>query len=235
MISSTITKSDDATRAWQREERIKVQDVESYYSAELKRGAKNKRRRSAAVKSFAKFCKTYGGDTFELKWSSSHLRAIDLIEYAVSHGDMFAFAVPRGSGKTTLSWWGVLWAVLNGKSPYAMLISSTAGHAEQLLQNIKMALRENELLFEDYPEVCCPVRHLEGEARKASGQRYKGKHTKIEWRQQRIVFPTIPKSKSSGAIIDVTGISGESIRGRQVYYGGKVVRPTLAILDDPQT
>ena len=58
------------------------------------------RRKRKAQHGFEYFCKTYFPQVFHLPWSPDHLKAIARIEDAVLRGGLFAFAMPRGSGKT---------------------------------------------------------------------------------------------------------------------------------------
>ncbi len=59
-------------------------------------------RRRACAESFQRFCETYFPAAFYRAWSDDHPRVIAKIEKAVREGGLFAFAVPRGSGKTSL-------------------------------------------------------------------------------------------------------------------------------------
>ena len=62
-----------------------------------------------------------------------------------------------------------------------------------------------------------------------------GKRTCIDWTAGEIVMPTIPGSKASGAVIKVAGITG-GLRGMKYKrQDGKTVRPSLVVIDDPQT
>jgi hypothetical protein len=66
-------------------------------------------------------------------------------------------------------------------------------------------------------------------------QLYQGQRTHIGWTAREIVLPTIAESPGSGAIIKVAGITGR-IRGMKYKRAdGQTVRPSLVILDDPQT
>ena len=104
-----------------------------------------------------------------------------------------------------------------------------------MLDSIKMELDGNDVLEGDFPEVCYPIRCLDGIANRCSGQLYKGERTHIGWTANEIVLPTIPDSKSNAAIIKVAGITGR-IRGMKFKRAdGKTVRPSLVVLDDPQT
>ncbi len=77
-----------------------------------------------------------------------------------------------------------------------------------MLDSIKMELDGSDLLAEDSPEVCHPIRCLEGIDNRCSGQLYKGERTHIGWTASEVILPTIPGAKASGAIIKVAGITG---------------------------
>jgi len=115
------------------------------------------------------------------------------------------------------------------------LIGADADSAHEMLDAIKNELETNDLLLADFPEVCFPIRCLDGIANRARGQTCLGKHTHISLKQSRIVLPTVDGSKASGSIIRVAGITGR-IRGMKfVRPGGEPIRPDLVIVDDPQT
>jgi len=192
-------------------------------------------RRARCRTSFRGFCDAYFPQTFHLEWSPDHLRVIGKIEQAVLHGGLFAMAMPRGSGKSSLAECACLWAMLYGHRDFVTLIGSDEGHALGMLDSIKTELESNDLLLEDFPAVCYPIHSLEGIANRCSGQLYKGERTQIGWTANEIVLPTIAGSEASGAIIRVAGITGR-IRGMKFKRpDGQTVRPSLVILDDPQT
>ena len=195
----------------------------------------NPERKEQAASDFRFFCEQYFPLTFHLPWSRDHLKVIAKIEQAVLRGGLFAMAMPRGSGKSTICECACIWAVLNGHREFVCLIGSDEGHAMDMLDSIKMELDGNDLLLEDFPEVVYPIQCLDGIANRCNGQLYKGERTHIGWTAREIVLPTIPGSKASGAIIKVAGITGR-IRGMKYKRAdGKTVRPTLVVLDDPQT
>ena len=193
------------------------------------------RRKDAAASSFRRFCEAYFPETFHLPWSDDHLKVIAKIEQAVLAGGLFAMAMPRGSGKTTLAECACLWAILFGHREFVCLIGSDEGHAVEMLESIKTELSANDRLLEDFPEACWPIHRLEGIANRAAGQLCDGERTHIGWTAKEVVLPTIPGSKASGAIIRVAGLTGR-IRGMKFKRpDGKTVRPSLVVLDDPQT
>ena len=129
-------------------------------------------RRARADRDFKFFCETYFLHLFTLAWSQDHLRVIAKIERVVRYRETLAVAMPRGSGKTTLCLVAVLWSVLSGQHEFVFLIASAQEAALAMLANIKSHLVGNQLLLADYPEAVYPIRCLEGEARRCTGQRY---------------------------------------------------------------
>ncbi|GMV72861.1 MAG: hypothetical protein AMXMBFR77_26980 [Phycisphaerales bacterium] len=195
----------------------------------------NRRRRRRAERDFRYFCERYFPSTFSLAWSADHLKIIAKIEQAVLQGGLFAMAMPRGSGKTSLCEIACLWAILYGHREFVALIGADGGHAVTMLDSIKSEIENNDLLLADFPEACFPIRALEGIHQRAAGQLYMGRQTHIGWTEHEIVLPTIPDSRASGAIIRVAGITGR-IRGMKFKRpDGRSVRPSLVLLDDPQT
>ena len=75
---------------------------------------KNPERKERAASNFRFFCDNYFPLTFHLPWSKDHLKVIGRIEQAVLRGGLFAMAMPRGSGKSTISECACIWAVLFG-------------------------------------------------------------------------------------------------------------------------
>ena len=216
-------------------ERQAAQSREGRDIAPIPEIGKRKKDRDAVKKSLRLFCEKVLPERFKKKWSADHLKAIAKIERAVVEGDVFALAMPRGSGKTTLVVAAVLWAILNGYRRYVVLIGSDRDAAAKLLAGIKVELEMNDELLALYPEAVYPIRKLEGKANKATGQLCGGERTYIEWKGPRIVFATVPGSICSGAVIETYGILGR-IRGAQFTRAdGQLARPDFFLLDDPQT
>ena len=145
-------------------------------------------------------------------------------------GGQFALAMPRGSGKTTLCDAAVLWAILYGHRQFVVFIGAEASSSKERIDALKLQLENNDLLLEDFPEVCYPIRKLEGIAHRCNGQLCEGERTQMEWTADAIVLPTVKGSKASGSVLRVAGITGR-IRGMNVNKR----RPDLAVIDDPQT
>lgn len=192
-------------------------------------------RRAKGLASLEAFLLSYFPETFTLPFGDDHRLVIEALEMAVLDGGLFAYAMPRGSGKTSICERAAIWAALTGRHEFIALIGAEATAAEEMLEAIKTELETNELLAEDFPEVCYPIRRLEGITNRARGQLFEGERTRISWTKKAIVLPTIPGSSASGVILKCAGFTAR-IRGmKHARADGHQVRPSLAILDDPQT
>jgi hypothetical protein len=212
---------------------------------------KNIRRRSKTKKNLKLFCQTYNPEAFYLPWSSDQNRSIARIEEAAINGALYAFAEPRGSGKTTRVRMAALWAIAHNWRRYAFVIGANADKAGDTLDAIKVYCRFLPLFVEDFPEIAWAVIQLRGIANRASGQTCNGQSTMIEWSRDRIVLPTVPPppnwpkswklrddgmAPTSGAVIGTSGLTGDGIRGSLLTLTtGEAIRPDFVLLDDPQT
>lgn len=195
----------------------------------------NQARRDYCERSFQSFCEQYHSDLFHREWSPDHLKAIKKLESAVLHGGQFAFAMPRGSGKTTMCYIACEWALIYAHRSFVVLVGAEATASLELLDAIRTDMENNERLGEDFPEVVYPIQKLEGIAHRCNGQTANGRRTQMTWTSDRVVLPTIDGSKASGASLRVVGITGR-LRGMQSKTpDGHSIRPDLVIVDDPQT
>lgn len=196
----------------------------------------NPARKAAAIASFRAWCESYFPATFALAWSDDHLRVIAAIERSVIDGGLYAFAMPRGSGKTSLVECAAAWALFCGYRDFVAIIGADEEHARTMLESIKVECESNDALLEDFPEVVFPIVALERIHQRANGQLFDGQPTNIHWTANEVQLPTIPGSRASGGIIRVAGITGR-IRGMSAKRScdGRKVRPSLVLIDDPQT
>lgn len=172
---------------------------------------------------------------FPLPFSRDHLRVIEIMQRVMIEGGQFAVAMPRGFGKTTIAVRSALWALLFGHRKSVLLVAASDPLGLRMLRGIKDELRYNEHLLKLFPDVCIPIRLLEGKSAKTIAQTYHGVPTAITWKADEVVFPTIGRCSSSGSRVGVAGITGGKIRGQHhVQMSGKIVRPDVAIADDPQ-
>lgn len=195
----------------------------------------DKARRRRATRSFKTFCEVYFPEMFYLQWSSAHLETIKAIEETVVKGALQCLALPRGSGKTSLCQAAIVWALLTGRRRFGVLVAANQARANQLLADIKTWFETNDLLLADWPEVMYPIRQLEGISQRQRSQTYHGVKTAIDWKTGVLVFPTIAKSKSSGARLAALGLTSSGLRGLSASTrDGDKIRPDLVLADDPQ-
>jgi hypothetical protein len=192
-------------------------------------------RRERAAGSLRVFCETYLAEQFRLAWSADHLRVIDRLERCAREGGQFALAMPRGSGKTTLTIAAALWTVLYGYRRYVVLLGATSPKGSQLLRSVRDQLEMNERLAEDFPEACYPIVRLERIYNRANGQTLDDQPTRMEWTKYGIRLPTVPGSACSGSVLEAYGITGAFRGAFKDTADGRKIRPDFVIGDDPQT
>lgn len=240
MDNSALLKRDAERKRRERAQATDIGEIDPIADVE---------RRESCKLDFGLFCKTYLGDeVFQLNWSTSHLTAIQRIEEAVLKNGNFAFAMPRGSGKSSLSRAAVLWSVLYGHSKFAYLIGANSSKGEEALDAVKIWLRYVDKIVGDFPEISQAINALNGVAQRATSQKCLGNPTEIEWSGNCVVLPTVPFPKNhpnykkgenadtSGTVIKVCGLDASGIRGStHTTTKGYIVRPDFVVLDDPQT
>lgn len=201
----------------------------------------NPERKAACRENLEAFCVNYFPNVFTAGFSDDHKRFIKTAERTILKGGKFVEAVFRGFGKSTIAEVAVLWAAVYGHKVFLPLIGSSSDAAAKSMGSIKTELEQNAILADDFPEVCAPIRALEGITLRAQGQTYTlqngdHKNTEIHWTADEVVLPTIENSPASGVIIVVYGIESRKARGlRFKRADGKQVRPDFVFIDDPQT
>lgn len=197
------------------------------------------------------FCKTYDAEAYPLAFCKDHRDMIQRIKEAATLGALYAIAMDRGKGKTTLCRSLARWAISYGIVRYVFLIGATHEKAKQNLEGIKSAMRFSPLYAADFPEICQPVQQLANLAQKAAGQLCLGHETLIGWGKDFVFLPTVPPPENwpkdwplrsdgmvptSGSVIGTSGLTGDGIRGSLITLAtGENLRPDLVLLDDPQT
>ncbi len=195
-------------------------------------GIVNPPRRRRALASLRIFLETYFAKIFNKPWSDDHLQVISKLEAACIRGRQMCLAMPRGSGKTSLVECAAIWAIFNGHRRYIVIIGAEKEQAEDILESIVEELRSNELLLEDFPEICFPFHSVGRQQNKRP--LFLGKDINLKVHEGTIRFADIPGSRAAGARIRSVGITG-NIRGKKSKKEGENVRPDMVMFDDPQT
>lgn len=208
---------------------------------------KDWKRRNSCRKNPEKFCTTYFPEIFYNPFTEDQKAIVDAIKERIFGGGYQAIAAERGGGKSTISKIVAgIWAFVYGYVDYLVLLGANGPFAEGMLNDIKDFYEFSDLLCEDFPEICVPIRALEGAAQRAgsqtvipAGSDLEPERSRIEWSGKEIVFPMtkfydakgkIIESAASGGIITTRGIDA-AIRG--LIRGNK--RPSIIIGDDIET
>ena len=143
--------------------------------------------------------------------------------------------MPRGTGKTTISTVAAIWALLTARRRFVVIVASNTKEARKLLKSIVQIIGSNELLCQDFPERCVPVRALRGSALLARGQLFYDEPTNVQISADIFRLPTIPASPASGSTVCAYGVKA-AIRGLSAEApDGSPIRPDFLFLDDLQT
>jgi hypothetical protein len=180
-------------------------------------------------------------DCFTYRFTGQQLEMIAAVGHCISNGGDKALAASRGEGKTTIAERLAIKYTLQGKLDFTLLCCSTGPMAEHSLETIRDSIEQNDLLAADYPEVCVPVRLLEGVPQRAktmlangkrhdTGEAYTAESIRFSWTGNEVVLPDAPGSPSAQAVIATRGLDA-AIRG--IKRKGKRVK--LVLIDDPDT
>ena len=200
-------------------------------------------RRQAAHYDLKSFCENYLPKVFHKAWSQDHLKVIGQLEDTIIRGGLYSYAMPRGTGKTSLAIAASIWALLYGHRRWVCVIGSNEDMSGAIISAITSELSFNDNLAADFPESAGCIASLGGETRRAKGQICRGVTTSLDISRNKIVLPTITAaqweqrkdSPCSGSILTALGILS-GIRGQSHRTpDGEMLRPDYVLIDDPQT
>ncbi|MEM1208445.1 MAG: terminase gpA endonuclease subunit [Planctomycetota bacterium] len=192
-------------------------------------------RRDACLADVERFLTTYFPHRYYQDFTPDRQAMIQGILDAIRLGLDQAIAAERGGGKTSIVVGVTLFCLFAGLVRFPVLLGKTTPDAKRLLQEIKEELEFNDRLAADFPEVCVPIRALEGSPSRGNAQTVGGQRTRLEWGNEKpeIVLPTLPDDydcPAAGAILAARGMDA-SVRG--LVKRGR--RPDFALIDDPDS
>ena len=203
----------------------------------------NPRRRIEAETDPVLWLKTYLPKVFFADFSQSQIDFINQCWEAIENRSFKNINAYRGFGKTSIQCGLLLLSHLTGHTKHAVYItaegSNSTRNASEWFQNAlyedyDCTLEDASPLCQDYPEVYYPIQRRGGVAQRPL--KYNGEPCSIVISPERIVFPTIKGSPSSGALIRFTSIGSSSIRGtHHAIRGEGIKRVDIAFLDDVQS
>ena len=195
------------------------------------------KRRSDLLADPVDFLKWYFPGRFFRPFSDDQKETIQYIIESAKAGTDEIFAAPRGDWKTETAKGMVIHLLLSQVITFPVIIGATAEDARMKFEDIKSQFEKNDRLAADFPEVCDPVRALEGAPQKSKKQTFAGERTDFEWRSNYCTFPQIAEAPGTGkpsaflkCAFTYRGLDGQ-IRGINIQ--GR--RPDLAFCDDLET
>jgi hypothetical protein len=196
---------------------------------------KNPKRKKACLADLEMYLRTYHAGTFTRPFSQQHRRFIGQLQEACKESAWIVRSVFRGFGKTSLTEGAAEWAIVGGHKRFIPIIAASSEHADAIAAGIRGGFENNDMLLDDFPEICWPVRALEMRVQRCTGQRFRGKSTFLKWSGGFLQFPSNTGALCAGSIIATFGWTA-SFRGlKRRLPDGNTVRPDFVIVDDPQT
>ena len=197
-----------------------------------RRKCKHAKLRARLGKSTPDWLKHYLPRAYPFPWGVVHLDIIKGAEDALETGGKFVVAAPRGTGKSTLLWGVALKFVLQGSLKFPALLPWKASELRKALRFWKNALCFNAKLLADYPGYCQPFAESRGSSQKcmtlcwSDTEQPAGAELRVS--DGMMVFPD-----GRGAIGSST-INGNPRGLNHATEDGRVLRPDLVFIDDPQ-
>jgi len=195
----------------------------------------NPQRRERCLADPELLLKTYFVKDFKRPFGKLHSKLISAIWETSQYGGKKALAAPRGRGKTTIVKGCIAAVILAGFVRFPVPVGPTTSHAMELYEDFRRKIRFNDLLHEDFPEVCAPVRALAGAPSRAGKQHIDGVLTRIQWTADGLRLADVPAEYRGP--IDYGGVRMEyrgldaAIRG--INRDGD--RPDFVPIDEPET
>lgn len=154
----------------------------------------------------------------------------DAIVYRATNGGRQSIAAPRGCGKSELVKGLIAYVTFANLCRFPLPTAATTPLAFELYEDYRRKLETNELLREDFPEVCVPVYELEGAPQRAGKQHVDGRLTRIKWTAKQLCLPTVAGSPYGGIKMKYAGLDA-AFRGMNIDGD----RPDFVLIDDPET
>lgn len=167
---------------------------------------------------------------YPLPFGRAHFEIIDAVVYAIKHGDNTACAAPRGTGKSTIVNGLLLWALLTRRTDFPVVVPWDDKPKKRALRFWSQELCFNERLHRDYPDATDIFVRSRGISNRLSALTENNEATgaRLGISEGIIVLPA-----GLGAIGSAT-INGNPRGLNYATIDGRIMRPTLAVVDDPQ-
>jgi hypothetical protein len=192
----------------------------------------NPQRRERCLADPELFLKTYmGRKKFRQPFAKVHRVLIQEINDRATYGGKKAIAAPRSRGKSTIVKGMNIFITAAELRRFIVPICATTSLARRIYMDYRKEWGHNDLLYEDFPEICHPIRELQGAPQRAGRQHIDGHLTNIVWTATDYVrLPDVPGSPYGGVKMTFAGLDA-AFRGLNIDDD----RPDYLIIDDPET
>jgi hypothetical protein len=177
----------------------------------------------------------YLAATYRRPFETPHHAIIEGAVKASRTGGRFVVAAERGIGKSSLLWGLVLMFAITGEHPFPALLPWDEKAKKRAFRFWRSALCGNDRLGADYPEICAPFRHSKGVFQRLLSAVWKGGPNDGEMTGAGLAIGEglIVLPDNRGCIGGAT-INGNPRGPNHPLPDGRVLRPTLILLDDVQ-
>ena len=172
----------------------------------------------------------YLPNAYPLPFGQVHREIIKAVTYAIDSGGNVAIAAPRGTGKSTLVNGLVLWALMTGRTAFPVVLPWDDRAKRRALRFWAGELCFNARLNRDYNDITEPFVKSRGIANRLTALHKDDKSTgaRLGITEGIIILPD-----GKGAIGSAT-INGNPRGLNYATIDGRIIRPSLCIIDDPQ-
>jgi hypothetical protein len=202
------------------------------------------KRRELCLQDPERFLRTYHAKKFRQPFGRVHRKIIQTIYDRALTGGKKAMAAPRSRGKSTIIKGMNIYLTAAEMVRFIVPICATTKLAGRIYKDYRDEWGNNDRLYEDFPEICAPVRELEGAPQRASRQHVGGHLTLINWSSTDFLrLPRVPGDaneylKSLGREWSPYGGVKMTYAGLDAAFRGMNIdddRPDFLIIDDPET
>jgi len=141
---------------------------------------RNPRRRRQCEKDDCLWLRTYLPHWFSSPFTRNQRGMVDQFMSRIRHGGWKAYADDRGGGKTTCIKGCSIIGIVRGLTRFLVVIAANGPRATLIRRDVTMEFERNNLLAQDYPEICAPIRSLEGASQRARAQTVDGERSWIK-------------------------------------------------------
>ena len=196
----------------------------------VRREPEDARRRKRLEKDPEKWLRWYFPNIFTLPFSDGHREIIRAIVQTNASGKDTVVAAPRGEGKTNIMRHMSIYLLFTEREPFVVVGGWQNRSASEAFSTWVIAIT-SERLVADYPEFCAPFAEST-HANRLPRLRWQGEErptgATINSMRMQVVFPDGRGAMAAGSLQgDIKGLNITTL-------GGKSLRPSKLLLDDPQ-